>query len=124
MNINPIHSEQDYQQTLQRIEYLMEQVTGAIADTQDELEVLATLVEVYEQKHYPMPPSNPVDALLFVMDQHELSRKDMEQYLGSKSRVSEVLNGKTTLSLKQIIRLHKGLGIPYECLISESLVAA
>ncbi len=124
MNINPIHSEQDYQKALQRIEYLMEQVTEEMPDAHDELEVLATLIEVYEQQHYPMPPSNPVDALLFVMDQQELSRKDMEQYLGSKSRVSEVLNGKVTLSLKQIIRLHKGLGIPYECLISESLVAA
>ncbi len=71
-----------------------------------------------------MPPSTPVDALHFVMDQQDLSRKDMEKYLGSKSRVSEVLNGKITLSLKQIIRLHKGLGIPYGSLIAEAALAA
>lgn len=124
MNIQPIHTEKDYQNTLQRIEFLIDHEIETISESQDELEVLATLVEVYEEKHCPMPPSNPVDALLFIMDQQDLNRKDMEQYLGSKSRVSEVLNGKATLSLKQIIRLHKGLGMPYESLISESLVAA
>lgn len=123
MNIKPIHTEQDYQSSLQRIEQLFEGDLETNTDTQDELEILTTLIESYEAKHYPMPPSNPIDALFFIMDQKELTRKDMEEYLGSKSRVSEVLNGKINLSMKQVIRLHKGLGIPYGSLICETLVA-
>ena len=109
---------------MKRIEQLIENDMDKNQAAIDELDVLATLVEVHEDKYYPIPSSNLVDALLFIMDQQELSRKDMEQYLGSKSRVSEVLNGKATLSLKQIVRLHKGLGIPYAGIISETLVAA
>lgn len=120
--IKPIHTSKDYQATLQRIEELFESDLESNTQAQDELEILATLVESYEDKHYPMPPSNPVDALFFIMDQKDLNRKDMEQYLGSKSRVSEVLNGKINLSMKQVVRLHKGLGIPYESLISDTLV--
>ena len=117
MTIHPIHTEKDYQNTLQYIETLMQTDIVPNSKAQDELEILTTLIKVYEEKHYPMPPSNPIDALLFIMDQQNLSRKDMEQYLGSKSRVSEVLNGKSHLSLKQITRLHHGLNIPYESLI-------
>lgn len=117
MTIKPIHSEKDYQATLLRVEALFDNDLENNTRAQDELEVLTTLIEAYEAKHYPMPPSNPVDALFFIMDQKNLSRKDMEKYLGSKSRVSEVLNRKINLSMKQVIRLHKGLGIPYESLI-------
>lgn len=123
MNIKPIHTEKDYQSSLQRIELLFQTDLENNTQAQDELEILTTLIESYEAKHYPMPDSNPVDALFFIMDQKGLSRKDMEQYLGSKSRVSEVLNGKTHLSIKQVVRLHKGLGVPYGSLISKELVA-
>ena len=123
MNIKPIHTEQDYQTSLQRIEQLFENDLENNTQAQDELEVLTTLIESYEAKHYAMPASNPIDALFFIMDQKSLNRKDMEQYLGSKSRVSEVLNGKIHLSMKQVVKLHKGLGIPYGSLISQELVA-
>ena len=116
--IKPIRDEQSYNEALARVEALW----GAEPDTADgdELEVLMTLVEAYEKKHYPMPASDPIEAILFRMDQLNLSRQDLEQYLGSKGRVSEVLNRKRTLSLPQVIKLHRGLNIPYESLIDES----
>ncbi len=85
----------------------------------DELEVLMTLVEVYEEKNYPMPPSDPVEAIRFRMEQMDIKRKDLESYIGPKSRVSEILNRKRSLSMNQVIKLHRGLGIPYECLLGE-----
>ena len=119
--MKPIRDEQSYNDALKRIEKLW----GAQADTPlgDELEVLMTLVEAYEDKYYPMPPSDPVEAILFRMDQMDLARKDLESFLGPKSRVSDVLNHKRTLSLTQIVKLHRGMGIPYECLIDGSRVA-
>ena len=113
--IKPIRDEQSYNDALKQIEELW----GAKADTPrgDELEILMTLAEVYEDKYYPMPPSDPVEAILFRMDQMGLERKDLEPFLGPKSRVSDVLNCKRTPSLSQIVELHRGMGIPYECLI-------
>ena len=89
--IKPIHSEEDYQKTLAQVESLW----GA------------------------KPPSDPVEAIFFLMDQMHLNRKDLELYLGPKSRVSDVLNRKRSLTMHQIVKLHKGLHIPYECLIEE-----
>ncbi len=89
---------------------------GAKEDTPegDELDVLLVLIENYENKHYPMPPSDPVDAILFLMDQMGLTRKDLEVFLGPKSRVSDVLNRKRSLTINQVVKLHKGLHIPYD----------
>ena len=119
MTIKPIRNDIDYQNALSRLETLW----GAKPDTAegDELDVLMVLVEVYEKDHYPMPPSDPINAILFLMDQLNLNRKDLEFYLGPKSRVSDVLNRKRSLTLHQIINLHRGLHIPYECLINEQL---
>ena len=115
--IKPIHNENDYLMTLQQIETLW----GSKKDTPegDELDVLLVLVEGYESKHHPMPPSDPVDAITFLMDQQNLTRKDLEVFLGPKSRVSDVLNRKRSLTMPQIVKLHKGLNIPYESLIEE-----
>lgn len=98
-----------------------EALWGAQQDTieGDELDVLLVLIEAYEIKNYPMPPSDPVDAICFIMDQMHLNRKDLEPYLGPKSRVSDVLNRKRSLTMPQIVKLHKGLQIPYESLIEE-----
>lgn len=114
--IKPIHYENDHQMALKRVEELW----GAKQDTPDgdELEVLLVLIEAYENKHFPMPPSDPIDAI-FLMDQMNLNRKDLEQFLGPKSRVSDVLNRKRHLTMHQIVKLHKGLRIPYESLIEE-----
>jgi HTH-type transcriptional regulator/antitoxin HigA len=84
----------------------------------DELEVLVMLVERYESQYQPMPPSDPIEAIKFRMDQQGLTARDLEPYIGSSGRVSEVLNGKRRLSLAMVKRLHDGLHIPYESLLS------
>ncbi len=116
--MKPIKDEKTYQKSLKRIEALW----GAEPDTPrgDELDILLVLVDAYEEKHYPIPPSDPVNAILFRMEQMNIDRKALEQYLGPKSRVSDVLNRKRPLSLPQIKKLHKGLGIPYESLIESA----
>jgi len=84
----------------------------------DEMEVLVTLIEAYENKHYPIGPADPVEAIKFRMEQQGLTPRDLEAYIGPSGRVSEVLNGKRPLSLRMIKRLHDGLRIPYESLLA------
>ncbi|MDM8547585.1 helix-turn-helix domain-containing protein [Candidatus Venteria ishoeyi] len=98
----------------------MERLWGSAPNTPDgdRLEVIALLVENYESKHYSITPPDPVEAIKFRMDQAGLTRKDLEPYIGSKGRVSEVLNHKRSLSLKMIRNLHNGLHIPLESLIT------
>ena len=118
MNIQPVKNKQAHEKALRRIESLMSANTGT--DEGDELDVLATLVEVYEQNHFPIDAADPVEAILFRMDQQMLQRKDLEPFIGSRHRVSEILNRKRNLTLDMIRRLHRGLGIPLEVLISEA----
>jgi HTH-type transcriptional regulator / antitoxin HigA len=75
--------------------------------------------KAYENRHYPIGPADPVEAIKFRMEQQGLAAKDLEPYLGSSGRVSEVLNRKRPLSLRMIRRLHDGLKIPYESLLSQ-----
>ena len=117
MDIRPIRTKRDYERALRRIETLMD--AGPGTDEGDELEVLATLVDVYEEKHFPVGAADPVEAILFRMDQQGLERKDLEPFIGSRHRVSEVLNRKRGLSLDMIRRLHGGLGIPLQVLVGE-----
>ena len=84
----------------------------------DELEVLTILIERYEDIRYPIPASDPVEAIKFRMEQQGLTPKDLEVFIGSSGRVSEVLSGKRGLSLRMIKRLHEGLKIPYESLMA------
>jgi HTH-type transcriptional regulator / antitoxin HigA len=116
MNIRPIKTEEDYYKAINRIEELW----GAKMDTLegDELDLLVTLVESYELKHYPIAPPDPIDAIKFRMEQMGLTKADMVKYLGSQSRVSEVLNKKRGLTLGMIKSLYKGLKIPPEILIA------
>ncbi len=115
MDIRPIKTEADYERTLARIQVLMDAERDS--DAGDELDVLTTLVDAYEAQHFPIEPADPVEAILFRMEQQGLSRQDLEPYLGSRQRVSEVLNRRRVLSLEMIRRLHEGLGIPLENLI-------
>ena len=119
--VKPIRDEKSYEEALKRIELLWGSEIGTPEG--DELDVLMILVEAYEDNQYPMPPSDPVEAILFRMEQMDLRRKDLEAFIGPKSRVSDVLNRKRLLSMKQIVKLHHGMGIPYESLIDESLRA-
>jgi len=116
MNIRPIKTEKDYNSALSRIEDLW----GAKKDTLegDELDLLVTLVEAYEMKHYPIAPPDPIDAIKFRMEQMGMTPADMVQFLGSQSRVSEILNKKRQLTLGMIKSLYKGLKIPAEILLA------
>lgn len=116
MIIRPIKTEQDYDSAISRIEELW----GAKKDTPegDELDLLVTLVEFYEMKHYPIAPPDPIDAIKFRMEQMEMTKADMVKYLGSQSRVSEVLNRKRGLTLDMIRSLYRDLKIPAEILLA------
>ena len=114
MNIKPIKSEKDYTATLCQIEKLM----GAEPNTpqMDELEVLTTLIEAYEEQHYKIDVPDPIEAIKFRMEQEGLKQKDLVSIVGSKSRVSEILNKKRKLTIEMIRNLHKQLHIPVESL--------
>ena len=112
-----IKTDRDYEVALNRIEELMDARPGTAEG--DELELLAALVEAYEDKNYPIAPPDPIDAIRFRMEQAGLKQKDLVPYIGSRPKVSEVLSGKRTLSLKMIRALHEGLGIPAEVLLRE-----
>jgi HTH-type transcriptional regulator/antitoxin HigA len=116
MDIKPIRTEEDYQAAMQEVERLMEFELGTPEG--DKLDVLATLIEAYEAKHFPIPePDDPAGVLEYYMESRGLERADLIPFLGSKERVSEVLHRKRSLSLAMIRRLHIGLGIPAELLI-------
>ncbi len=115
-----IHTEADHEAALQRIDALMENDPAPNSPEGEELELLSLLVERYEEKVYPMGMPTPVEAIQFRMEQQGLKPKDLVQYLGSPSKVSEILNGKRPLTLAMIRRLHEGLGIPAEVLIGEN----
>jgi HTH-type transcriptional regulator/antitoxin HigA len=115
IKIRPIKTEADYDAALDRAAALMDAEEGTAEA--DELDVLATLIEAYEDKHYPMDPPDPIDAIKFRMEQYGLTRKDLESMIGTRTRVAEVLNGKRNLSITMIRKLHDKLGISAEVLI-------
>jgi HTH-type transcriptional regulator / antitoxin HigA len=118
MNIKPIHTKRDYAAALKAIEPLM----AAKRNTPegDRLDVLVTLVEAYEAKHFPLDLPNPVEAIKFMMEQRNLTVKDLVPYIGQPNRVYEILNHKRPLTLAMVWKLHKGLGIPAESLIKQA----
>jgi HTH-type transcriptional regulator/antitoxin HigA len=115
MTIKPIRSQTDYEAALARLE----QIWDPEPDTReaDEFEVLTLLVERYEDDHHPIDPPDPVSAIQFRMEQQGLTRRDLEPFIGSRARVSEVLGRRRALTLDMIRRLHAGLHIPLESLI-------
>lgn len=116
MNVKPIRNDDDLRAAFQRLETIFQAEAGT--PEADEMEVLVTLIEAYENKHYPIPAATPIEAIKFVMDQQGLTRRDLEQYIGPSGRVSEVLSGQRPLSIRMIKRLHDGLRIPYESLLA------
>jgi HTH-type transcriptional regulator / antitoxin HigA len=117
-NLRPIRNKPDHDRAMAEIERLWTAKRGTRAH--DRLEVLVTLVEVYERKHVALPPPDPVEAIRFRMEQQGLTRKDLEPLIGSRARVSEVLNRRRELTLPMIRALHRELGIPAESLIRPS----
>ena len=116
MNIKPIRNDDDLRVAFKQLERIFQVEAGTPAA--DEMEVLVTLIQSYEQKHFRMGVADPVDAIKFRMEQQGLSPKDLEPCIGTSGRVSEVLNRKRRLSLTMVQRLHEGLRIPYESLLS------
>lgn len=115
MNIQPIKTAADHAAALKEIETLMSADIGTPEG--DRLDVLATLVEAYESRHFPMESVDPIDAIKFSMEQKGLTPKDLIPMIGRLNRVYEILSGKRALTLPMIWRLHEGLGIPAETLI-------
>ena len=116
--IRPIRTEADHEAALMEVEQLWGAESGTARG--DRLDVLATLIDAYENEHYPIDPPDPIEAIKFRMDQQRLSRKDLEDILGTRTRVSEVLNRRRALSINMIRRLHDKLGISAEVLIRQS----
>ena len=117
MTIKPIRNDDDLKAVFRRLESIFqaeEQTPEA-----DERDVLVTLVEAYENKHYDFGPADPVEAIKFRMEQQGLTARDLEPFIGPSGRVSEVLNRKRPLSLAMVRRLHEGLGISADCLIRD-----
>jgi HTH-type transcriptional regulator / antitoxin HigA len=116
--VRPIRSKRDHAAALKEVERLW----GAKAGTRhgDRLDVLVTLIEAYEEEHYPIDPPDPIEAIKFRMEQQGLTRRDLEEIIGTRTRIAEVLNRKRGLSIAMIRRLNERLGIPAEVLIRPS----
>jgi HTH-type transcriptional regulator / antitoxin HigA len=115
--IRPIHTRRDHKTALAEIERMMNRVKKGTPDG-DRFEVLVTLVVEYERHEFPIGPPDPVQAILFRMDQMGLTRNDLVPIFGTRSRVSEVLARKRALTLSMIRKLHAMLDIPAESLIA------
>jgi len=116
MIIKPIRNDDDLQSAFKQLEAVYQAQPGT--QEADEMEVLVALIEAYENRHYPIAPPEPVEAIRFRMEQQGLTAKDLEPFIGKSGRVSEILNRKRKLSLGMIKRLHDGLRIPYESLLA------
>lgn len=115
MNIKPIKSEQDYQESIERLETLFDAKKGSPEG--DELEILGILIDQYEKEQFPIDLPDPVEAIKFRMEQLDYNQSDLAKIVGLKSRASEILNKKRKLSLEMIRQLHENLNIPTGVLI-------
>ena len=116
MNIKPIKTRRDYNEALKRMEILWGAKSGTPEG--DELDILATLVDNYEQVKFPIEAPDAVEAIKYMMEEKGISRKELEKAIGDKGKVSEVLNNKRELSKRMIRALHDTFGIPYEILMA------
>jgi len=117
MNIKPIRNDKDLKDAFRQLDMVFQSKKGT--KESDEMEILVTLIEAYENKHYPISAPTPVEAIKFRMEQQGLTARDLEIFIGSSGRVSEILNKKRPLSLRMVKRLHDGLNIPYESLLAD-----
>ena len=117
MDIKPIRTEADYKAALKEIAALMESDPALRTPDGDRLDVLVTLVQAFEARHYAIDLPDPIEAIKFRMDQQNLKPKDLEPMIGRSNRVYEILNRKRPLTMSMVRKLHTGLGISAECLI-------
>jgi len=116
MEIKIIKTEEDYNRTIKRFEKIFHSPIDSKEG--DEAELLSLLIEKYEEEHYPIEAPDPIEAIKFRMEQMEMSKKELAQIIGYKSRVSEIFSRKRKLTLNMIRNLHEKMNIPYEALIS------
>ena len=117
MTIKPIRDSRDYEAALATVSALFDNPPQPDTEEGDYFDVLITLIEAYELKHFPIDLPDPITAIKFRMDQAGLSPKDLEPAIGRSNRVYEVLNGKRRLTLPMVWRLHTMFGIPTDCLV-------
>ncbi|WP_085655268.1 MULTISPECIES: type II toxin-antitoxin system HigA family antitoxin [unclassified Pseudomonas] len=117
MNIRPIHTEEDYRAALKDVSVFFENEPEPGTPEGDYFDIMITLIEAYEARHFPLDLPNPIDAIRFRMEQSGLSAADLAPAIGRTNRVYEVLNGKRALTLPMIWKLHDLFGIPAESLI-------
>ena len=117
MTIKPIRKALDYEAALATVSALFDNPPQPDTEEGDYFDVLITLIEAYELKHFPIDLPDPITAIKFRMDQAGLSPKDLEPAIGRSNRVYEVLNGKRRLTLPMVWRLHTMFGIPTDCLV-------
>lgn len=115
--LKPIKTNKEHEEYLARAYDLMQMDLEPNSKESDELEVISILIEAYEKEHYPIEPPNPIDAILFRIDQLGMKKSELKKYFGSRSRVSEILNGKRKLSLSMIRKINAELGISAQTLI-------
>jgi HTH-type transcriptional regulator / antitoxin HigA len=118
MEVHTIKTEKEYQLALEKIDALL--LAPQTEENTEQLEIISILVEDYEAKNYKIEAPEPIAAIKFRMEQLGLSRKDLEQSIGSRGRVAEIFNGKRNLTLAMIRKLHKNLNIPADILIRET----
>src|SRR3954466_12756853 len=121
-DVKPIRTKRDYEAALKEVERFWSAKAGTREG--DRLDVLATLIDAYEAEHYPMDPPDPIEAIKFRMEQQGLTRRDLEEIIGTRTRIAEVLHRKRGLSVGMIRRLHERLGISAEGLIRPSRKSA
>ena len=120
--IPSIQTELDYQNSLRRIDELLSVNLEPYSELDIELDVISTLVHAYEQVHYAIPYPDPIDAIKYLLEENGWKNKDLEPFIGAKSRVSEILNRKRYFTLQQIHNLHKHLGLPLEMFINDKIL--
>ncbi len=117
MRIKPITTDAEHAEALAELDRLMDRNPAAGTPAADRLGVLATLVDAYEDRRWPIDPPDPIEAITFAMEQRGLTRKDLEGALGSRQRVSEILNKRRRLTVEMIWKLQEQFGIPAGCLV-------
>jgi HTH-type transcriptional regulator/antitoxin HigA len=117
MKLKPIKTEKDYEAAMERLEDIFDANPGTKEG--DELDILTMLIEKYEDEHYPIGPPDPIEAIKFRMEQMGYKQKDLEEIIGYKGRVSEILNKKRKLTLEMIRKLHEALHISTDVLVQE-----
>jgi len=119
LKIHKVKTKAEYQEAMSRIDVILNQNPEAGTDLFDELELLTGMIHTYEQANYPISLPDPVEAIKLIMEEKGLKNKDLEPYIGPKSRVSELLNRKRYFTTEQIYSLHKALNIPLEVFIND-----